>query len=75
MSTACHEFMLMTVKGNQKKRTVVSTVDTEVTEAISEFMKSGTHAVQYCTCNMQKGTARPSRAVASCTCSKDKDTK
>ena len=54
MSTACHEFMSMTVKGDKKQRTALCTVDTEVIEAISEFMKSGTHAVQYCTCNMQK---------------------
>ena len=75
MSAARHEFMLMTVKGNKKKRAVACTVNTEAAEAVAEFMRSGTHAVQYCTCNMQKGTACPSRAVASCTCSKDKDTK
>ena len=58
MSAACHEFMLMAVKVNKKERTPASTVNTKATEAFTEFMKSGTHAVQYCTCSMQhaKGT-------------------
>ena len=53
MSAACHEFMLMAVKVNKKQRTTASTVNTKATEAFTEFMKSGTHAVQHCTCSMQ----------------------
>ena len=53
MSAACHEFMLMAVKVNKKQRTTDSTVNAKAAEAFTEFMKSGTHAVQYCACSMQ----------------------
>ena len=33
------------------------------------------YSIAHAACNMQKRTACPNRAVASCTCSKDKDTK
>ena len=53
MSAACHEFMLMAVQVIQKQRITNRTVNAKAAETFTEFMKSGTHAVQYCTCSMQ----------------------